>query len=65
MITLIFRRNIDTPERMLWGELKSELEGIKLSNEEDSVRWVLTPHGQFTTSCLYRQRYDNGRAMTF
>jgi hypothetical protein len=36
------------------GDLESELEVIELTSEEDSVRWALTPHGQFTTSSLYR-----------
>jgi hypothetical protein len=30
------------------------LEGIELTNEEDSMRWALTPHDRFTTSSLYR-----------
>jgi hypothetical protein len=36
-----------------WGELERELEGRELSNEEDSIRWVLNPYGQFTTSSRY------------
>jgi hypothetical protein len=39
-INLTFRRNFDILE---WGELESELEGLELSNEEDSVRWALAP----------------------
>jgi hypothetical protein len=37
-----------------WEELEKELEGVQLTDEEDSVRWMLTPHGQFTTASLYR-----------
>jgi hypothetical protein len=37
-----------------WEELEMELKGVQLTEEEDSVRWMLTPHGQFTTSSLYR-----------
>jgi hypothetical protein len=37
-----------------WEELEKELEGVQLTDEEDSVRWMLTPHGRFTTASLYR-----------
>jgi hypothetical protein len=51
---LTFRRNFDTYERIEWEELERELDGVQLNNEEDLVRWMLAPHGQFTTSSLYR-----------
>jgi hypothetical protein len=37
-----------------WVELEIKLEGVQLTDEEDSVRWMLTLHGQFTTSSFYR-----------
>jgi hypothetical protein len=36
-----------------WIELESELADIKLTIEEDSVKWALTSHGQFTVHSLY------------
>jgi hypothetical protein len=30
------------------------IRGVHLSKGEDSVRWMLTPNVQFTTSSLYR-----------
>jgi hypothetical protein len=51
---LTFRRNFESHERVEWDELERELEGIEQSNEKDLVRWMLTPHGQFITSSLYR-----------
>jgi hypothetical protein len=44
-INLAFRRNFDNSEIAKWDELERELEGFQLSNEEDSMRWVLIPHG--------------------
>jgi hypothetical protein len=52
-INLTFRRNFDTLDWIEWGELENELSGIELTNEEDSVRWALTSHGQFTMYSLH------------
>jgi hypothetical protein len=52
-INLTFRRNFEVAK---WEEcigLKSELANIELTTEEDSVKWALTPHGQFTVQSLY------------
>jgi hypothetical protein len=35
-------RNFDTCDRVEWDELEEELEGIQLSDDEDSMRWILT-----------------------
>jgi hypothetical protein len=52
-INLTFRQNFDTTEIAEWEDLEAELEGVQLADEEDSVRWMLIPHEQFTTSMLY------------
>lgn len=52
-INLTFRRNFEAPEWMEWVELESELAKIELTSEEDSVKWALTSHGQFTMHSLY------------
>jgi hypothetical protein len=52
-INLTFRRNFDAPEWREWAELESELANIKLTAEEDSLKWALTSHGQFTVHSLY------------
>jgi hypothetical protein len=44
-MNLTFRRNFDTCDRVEWDELEEELEGIQLSDDEDSMRWILTLHG--------------------
>jgi hypothetical protein len=33
--------------------MESELADIELTTEGDSVKWALTPHGQFTVHSLY------------
>jgi hypothetical protein len=53
-INLSFRRNFNTSEMEEWEDLESELEGVQLTEEEDTVKWLLTTHGQFTTTSLYR-----------
>jgi hypothetical protein len=53
-INLTFRRNFGDKERAEWDELEKELEGVELNDEVDSVRWMLTAHGQFTTSLMYK-----------
>jgi hypothetical protein len=53
-INLSFRRNFNTSEVEEWEELEFKLEGVQLTEEEDTVKWVLTPHGQLTTASLYR-----------
>jgi hypothetical protein len=37
-----------------WEELERELEQVSLSDREDSINWVLSPNGQFSTSSLYK-----------
>jgi hypothetical protein len=54
VINLTFRRNFGVQERAEWDELERDLEGIELNDEVDSVRWMLTTHGGFTTASLYR-----------
>jgi hypothetical protein len=53
-IDLTCRRNLHALE---WGgdwiELESELVDTELTTEEDSVKWALTSHGQFTVHSLY------------
>jgi hypothetical protein len=53
-INLTFRQNFNTSEVGEWEEMESELEGVQLTKEEDIIRWMLTPHRQFTTSPLYK-----------
>jgi hypothetical protein len=53
-INLTFRRNFGDQERAEWDELEKELDGVELNDEVDSVRWMLTVHGQFTTSSMYK-----------
>jgi hypothetical protein len=53
-INLTFMRNFNISEVLEWEELERELEGVQLTDEDDSVIWMLTPHGQFTTASLYR-----------
>jgi hypothetical protein len=36
------------------GRIREELEHVTLSDREDSIRWVLSLIGQFSTSSLYR-----------
>jgi hypothetical protein len=52
-IHLTFKRNFDAPEWREWGEMENELAGIELTNVDDSVRWALTSHDQFTMHSLY------------
>jgi hypothetical protein len=52
-INLTFRRNFDALEWNEWGQMVSELTDIELTTEKDSIRWALTPHGQFTMHSLY------------
>jgi hypothetical protein len=52
-MNLTFRRNFEAPEWEEWMEIQSELANIELTTEEDSVKWALTPHGQFTVHSLY------------
>jgi hypothetical protein len=52
-INLSFRRNFDSEEILEWEELERELEQVALSDRDDSIRWVLSPSGQFSTSSLY------------
>jgi hypothetical protein len=51
---MTFRQNFTISEVLEWEELEKELDGVQLTDEEDSVRWMLTPHGQFITASLYR-----------
>jgi hypothetical protein len=53
-LNLTFRPNFNTSEVGEWEELENELVGVQLAEEEDTIRWMLTPHGQFITSSLYR-----------
>jgi hypothetical protein len=52
-INLSFRRNFEE-EILEWGEPERELGEVQLNTEEDTMRWALTKHGQFTTAYLYR-----------
>jgi hypothetical protein len=54
-INLTFRRNFGETEQTEWETLRSVLEGVTLSSDKDTVRWVLEKSGQFTTSSLYRE----------
>jgi S-adenosylmethionine:diacylglycerol 3-amino-3-carboxypropyl transferase len=53
-VNLSFRRNFDSKEVIEWEELERELEGVQLNTKDDTVRWALTKHGQFTSASLYR-----------
>jgi hypothetical protein len=53
-IGLSFRRNFGPEEILEWEELERELEQVSLSDREDSISWVLSPNGQFSTSSLYK-----------
>jgi hypothetical protein len=53
-INLSFRRNFNTSEVEEWEKIESELEGVQLTEEGDTIKWMLTPYGQFTTASLYR-----------
>jgi hypothetical protein len=50
---LTFRRDFGVAEWEEWTELEIEMADIELTTEDDLVRWVLTPHGQFTVQSLY------------
>jgi hypothetical protein len=53
-INLSFRRNFGREEIIEWEELEKELTHVCLSNREDSIRWVMSANGQFSTSSPYR-----------
>jgi hypothetical protein len=46
VINLTFRRNFGEAEILEW----EELDQVQLTDAEDSFKWALTSHGQFTTS---------------
>jgi hypothetical protein len=53
-INLSFRRNFDPGEIQEWDQLERELEQVALSDREYTIKWALSPNGQFSTSSLYR-----------
>jgi hypothetical protein len=36
-----FRRDLDAEQLVLWGRLNEKLQGVNLSDVEDSVQWAL------------------------
>jgi hypothetical protein len=54
VINLSFRRNFGNEEILEWEEMERELEQVNLTDRDDSIRWVLSANGQFSTSSLYR-----------
>jgi hypothetical protein len=49
-----FRRELDAEHLVLWGRLNEKLQGVSLSDVEDSVQRALENDGMFSTKSLYR-----------
>jgi hypothetical protein len=57
-INLSFRMNFGPREIQEWDQLESELEQVAFI--EDTIKWALSPNGQFSTSSLYRHYSFSG-----
>jgi hypothetical protein len=57
---LSFRRIFDLREEKEWLELSQILEVISLTDDKDSVRWVLEKPKTFSTASLYRELTFSG-----
>lgn len=55
LTNLSFRRSFGSREDNEWLELSHLLEGVSLTEGNDSVKWVLEKSGIFTTSLMYRE----------
>lgn len=49
-----FVRSFGAKERDQWEELKSILNEVSLTDDNDSIEWCLDKHGQFSVKSLYR-----------
>lgn len=67
-INLTFRRVFGPVELEEWNQFLNDLRGVNLSEEPDTVRWVLERKGHFTTASLYREitfpGYENKEIMS-
>jgi hypothetical protein len=54
-MNLTFRRNFGDREEREWGDLTAMLEGVTLSQEPDTVIWILEKNKEFSTSSLYKE----------
>jgi hypothetical protein len=57
---LSFRRIFGLREEKEWLELSQILEAISLTDDKDSVRWVLEKAKTFSTASLYRELTFSG-----
>ncbi|WVZ82824.1 LOW QUALITY PROTEIN: hypothetical protein U9M48_030040, partial [Paspalum notatum var. saurae] len=55
-----FRRTLSSVDLNLWGELISDLQGVRLGEGRDEVLWGLDKSHHFSTKSLYRFRTDGG-----
>jgi hypothetical protein len=62
LVNLSFRRNFEDREDKEWLELSQLLEGISLTIDKDSVKWVLENSRMFSTSSMYRELTFSGYA---
>jgi hypothetical protein len=54
-INLTFRRGFREAEYTEWEELRELVEGVFISQQPDSVRWIYEKSGDFSTASLYQE----------
>jgi hypothetical protein len=54
-LNLTFRRSFGDREEREWNDLTIMLEAVTLSQESDTVIWILEKNKEFSTSSLYKE----------
>jgi hypothetical protein len=49
-----FHKGVGCRAIVLWNSLSEKLQGVRLSDVDDSVQWALEKDGVFSTKSLYK-----------
>jgi hypothetical protein len=50
---MIFRRSLVGVKRAMWKDLRKLCENVTFSDKHDTLSWLLTESGQFSTKSFY------------